>query len=51
MSVPYDGYREYLLEERKRRAAAFFATKQRRRRVRAFPDRAVPREIIEDWLR
>jgi iodotyrosine deiodinase len=35
----------------KRRAAEFYDEIRRRRTVRAFSDRAVPREIIEDCLR
>ncbi|HMQ53230.1 MAG TPA: nitroreductase family protein [Anaerolineae bacterium] len=51
MPLPYDDYREYPLEEMKRRAAEFYATMRRRRSVRAFSDRAVPPEIIEDCVR
>jgi len=37
--------------EMRRRAAAFYADLNRRRTVRAFSDRSIPREVIEDCLR
>jgi iodotyrosine deiodinase len=48
--VPLSTYREYPVQEMKQRAAGFRAEMQRRRTVRAFADRPVPREIIEDCL-
>jgi iodotyrosine deiodinase len=48
--VPLSGYREYTPDEMRARAAAFRAEMQRRRTVRAFADRAVPREVIEQCL-
>ncbi len=49
--VPLSTYREYPVDEMTARAAAFYAEANRRRTVRAFSDRAVPREIIEHCLR
>lgn len=49
--VPHSQYREYSVEEMKQRAAAFYADMRRRRSVRAFSDREVPREVIENCLR
>jgi iodotyrosine deiodinase len=48
--VPLDGYREYPEDEMRTRAAAFRAEMQRRRTVRAFANRPVPREVIEQCL-
>jgi iodotyrosine deiodinase len=48
--LPYSDYREYPVEEMRARAAAFRAEMQRRRTVRAFSDRTVPREVIDDCL-
>jgi len=49
--VPHPAYREYPVEEMERRASAFSVEMERRRTVRAFSDRPVPREVIEDCLR
>jgi iodotyrosine deiodinase len=48
--IPLTSYREYPPEEMKRRAAVFRAEMQRRRSVRAFSNRPVAREVIEDCL-
>jgi iodotyrosine deiodinase len=48
--VPLSSYREYPVEEMKTRASEFRAQMQHRRTVRAFSDRPVPREIIEECL-
>jgi len=45
--IPLASYREYPQAEMLERARAFNAEMQRHRTVREFPDRAVPREIIE----
>jgi iodotyrosine deiodinase len=49
--VSLSDYREYAPEEMCRRASAFYANLRRRRSVRAFSDRPVPREVIEDCVR
>jgi iodotyrosine deiodinase len=49
--VPLESYREYPVEEMTARAASFYAEADRRRTVRAFSDRPVPRDIIENCLR
>ena len=49
--APLETFVEYPVEEMRRRAAEFYATAGRRRTVRAFSDRPVPREIIEDCIR
>jgi iodotyrosine deiodinase len=49
--VPLTGHTECSPEESRRRAAEFYAEIRRRRTVRAFSDRPVPREVIEDCLR
>lgn len=49
--APLATFVEYPVEEMRRRAAEFYATADRRRTVRAFSDRPVPREIIEDCVR
>ncbi len=48
--VPLTTYREYPPEVMRQRAAAFREDLSRRRTLRAFSDRPVPREIIEDCL-
>jgi iodotyrosine deiodinase len=48
--VPLTSYREYPVAEMRSRAAEFLQQMQRRRTVRAFADRPVPREIIENCL-
>jgi nitroreductase len=50
-SVPLSGYLELPPEEMRARARAFYEEVQRRRTVRAFSDRPVARELIEDCLR
>lgn len=49
--APLETFVEYPVEEMRRRAAEFYATADRRRTVRAFSDRPVPREIIDDCIR
>ncbi len=49
--VPLSSYRAFPPEEMRRRAAAFYAELRRRRSVRAFSERPVPRDVIEDCLR
>jgi iodotyrosine deiodinase len=49
--VPLTTYRELPQHEMLQRAADFYATANRRRTVRAFSDRAVPRQVIEDCIR
>lgn len=49
--VPWTSYREYPREEMRERAAAFASELSRRRSVRAFSDRPVEREVIEECLR
>jgi nitroreductase len=49
--VPLPDYQEYPADDMKRRAAAFYADIRRRRTVRAFSQRSVPREIVEDCIR
>jgi nitroreductase len=44
-------YEEYPEPEMRRRAAEFYEEMKRRRSVRAFSDRPVPRQVIEDCLR
>lgn len=48
---PLSEYREYPPEEMRARAASFSEELSRRRSVRAFSDRALPREVIEHCLR
>lgn len=48
---PLSEYREYPPEEMRARAIRFSEELSRRRSVRAFSDRAVPREVIEHCLR
>jgi iodotyrosine deiodinase len=48
--VPLSDYRMYPEDEMRRRARELRIEMQRRRTARAFSDRAVPREIIEDCL-
>jgi nitroreductase len=43
-------FEEYPAPEMRRRAAEFYAEMKRRRSVRAFTDRPVPRQVIEDCL-
>jgi nitroreductase len=50
-SIDLSDYVEYPPDEMRQRAAAFYAHLRRRRTVRAFSDRPVPREVIEDCLR
>jgi iodotyrosine deiodinase len=50
-NIPLPDYQEYPAAEMKRRAAEFYADMRRRRTVRAFSDRPVPRQVIEDCLR
>ena len=49
--VPLTTYREFPPDEMIQRAADFYATANRRRTVRAFSDRPVPRQVIEDCIR
>lgn len=49
--IPLADYRRLSEDEMKARAAAVYEEMRRRRSVRAFSDRAVPREVIEDCLR
>jgi iodotyrosine deiodinase len=49
--VPLTSYREYPVAEMSRRAADFYQQADRRRTVRAFSDRPVPRDIIENCIR
>lgn len=49
--IPYNGYREYPVDEMHARALNFYNDLKRRRTVRAFSDRPVPREIIENCIR
>ncbi len=49
--IPLTTYREYPVKEMAARAADYFASADRRRTVRAFSDRPVPREIIENCIR
>jgi nitroreductase len=49
--VPLTSYREYPVAEMQARAVDFHATADRRRTVRAFSDRPVPVDIIENCLR
>jgi iodotyrosine deiodinase len=51
MGTPLPDYTEYPPNEMRQRAAAFYADMRRRRTVRAFSDRPVPRDVIEDCLR
>ncbi len=48
--VPLTSFREYPLDEMQARASAFHEDMLRRRSVRAFSDRAVPRELIETCI-
>jgi iodotyrosine deiodinase len=48
--VPIPDYRAYPPDQMLERARSFRADLQRRRTVRAFSDRAVPREIIEECI-
>jgi len=50
-TVALDDYREYPPEQMRERVTAFYRDMARRRTVRAFSDRAVPREVIETALR
>ncbi len=49
--LPLTTYHEFPPEEMVQRAADFYATANRRRTVRAFSDRPVPRQVIEDCIR
>lgn len=49
--IPLDSYHEYPVAEMQQRAADFYANANRRRTVRAFADRPVPLEIIENCIR
>ncbi|ACY15167.1 nitroreductase family protein [Haliangium ochraceum] len=49
--IPLPDYREYPPDEMRQRARAFYEELRRRRSVRAFSERPVAREIIEDCLR
>ena len=50
-SADLPDYTEYPAEEMCQRASAFYADLRRRRTVRAFSDRPLPREVVEDCLR
>jgi iodotyrosine deiodinase len=49
--IPLESYHEYPVAEMEQRAADFYANADRRRTVRAFSDRPVPLEIIENCIR
>ena len=49
--IDLPAYQEYPLAEMERRAAEFYADMQRRRTVRAFSERPVPVEVIQNCLR
>ena len=49
--LPLTTYHEFPPAEMVQRAADFYATANRRRTVRAFSDRPVPRQVIEDCIR
>ena len=49
--LPLTTYREFPPDEMIQRAADFYATANRRRTVRAFSDRPVPRQVLEDCIR
>jgi nitroreductase len=51
VNKPLYQYREYTIEEMQQRAAAFYDDMQRRRTVRAFSERPVPNDVINDCLR
>ena len=48
--LPLSDYREYPLAEMRQRAEDFYAEVRRRHSLRAFSDRPVPRDIIEQCL-
>lgn len=48
--MPLDQYRELPIEDMRAAARDFLETMRRRRTVRAFSDRSVPRDVIEDCL-
>lgn len=48
--IDLPAYQEYPLAEMERRAAEFYADMQRRRTVRAFSERPVPVEVIQNCL-
>ena len=50
-STDLPDYTEYPAKVMRQRASAFYADLRRRRTVRAFSERPVPREVIEDCLR
>ena len=49
--IPLTSYKEYPVAEMSQRAADFYANADRRRTVRAFSDRPVPLDIIENCIR
>ncbi len=50
-TIPLEGYHELPVEEMILRASEFYELMRTRRTVREFSNRAVPREIIESWLK